>query len=227
VKDEIRVVAPPIERNGRQQPETREMTPAAIEPPEGDLPDRMDHFFTPIRGARFGSLARRRRGVLVTLCMLMVVLLLTWALPTMGSELASGIPFFDASNAGKGAAGDPDPSAAEHRVNTSDHPPVDEAAEAESPSTGETREVEVPDVSDRGVVEAARILSRAGLDVTAIKSVASQKEAGTVVRTEPSAESAAVPETPIVIVMSGGPTGIPPAFRNGNAGNAAAARYAE
>jgi excisionase family DNA binding protein len=227
VKDEIQVVASPIERNGRQQPETREMTPAAIESPEGNLPDRMDHFFTPIRGARFGSLARRRRGVLVTLSMLMVVLLLTWALPTMGSELASGIPFFDASNAGKSPTGAPDPSAAEDGVNTTDHPPVDEAAEAEPPSTGKTREVEVPDVSDRGVVEAARILSRAGLDVTAIKSVASQKEAGTVVRTEPSAESAAEPETPILIVMSGGPTGIPPGFRNGNAGNAAAAQYAE
>jgi hypothetical protein len=227
VKDEIQVVAPPIERNGRQRPITPEMTPAAIEGPEGDLPDRMDHFFTPVRGARFGSLARRRRGVLVTLSMLMVVLLLTWALPTMGSEVASRIPFFDASNAEKSSAGAPDPAAAEDGVNTPYPPPVNEAAEAESPSTGATREVEVPDVSDRGVVEAARILSRAGLDVAAIKSVASQKEAGTVVRTEPSAQSAVEPETPIVIVMSGGPTGIPPGFRNGNAGNAAAAQYAE
>jgi PASTA domain len=225
VKDEIQVVASPIERNGRQQPETPEMTPAAIESPGEDLPDRMDHFFTPVRGARFGTLARRRRGVLVTLSMLTVVLLLTWALPTMGSELASGITFFDASNAEKSSASAPDPAAAADGVNTPDHPPVNEAAEAESPSTGETREV--PDVSDRGVVEATRILSRAGLDVAAIKSVARQKEAGTVVRTEPSADSAVEPETPIVIVMSGGPTGIPPGFRNGNAGNAAAAQYAE
>ena len=227
VKDEIQVVAPPVEQNGRQQLETPEMAPAAIERPERDLPDRMDHFFTPVRGARFGSLARRRRGVLVTLSMLMVILLLTWALPTMGSELASGIPFFDASNAEKRSAGAPDPAAAEDGVNTPDHPPINEAAEAQSTSAGETREVEVPDVSDRGVAEAARILSRAELDVAAIKSVARQKKAGTVVRTEPSAESAVGPETPIVIVMSGGPTGIPPGFRNGNAGNAAAAQYAE
>jgi hypothetical protein len=228
VKDEIQVVAPPVERNGRQQLESPEMTPAAIESPEGDLPDRMDHLFSPVRGARFGSLARRRRGVLVTLFMLMVILLLTWALPTMGSELVSGIPFFDASsNAEKHSAGAPGPAAAEDGVNTPDHPPVNAAAEAESPSTGETREVEVPDVSDRGVAGAARILSRSELDLAAIKSVASQKEAGTVVRTEPSAESAVGPETPIVIVMSGGPTGIPPGFRNGNAGNAAAAQYAE
>jgi hypothetical protein len=227
VKDEIQVVAPPIERSGRQQPETPETITAAIESPEGDLPDPMGHFFTPVRGARFGSLARRRRGILVTLCMLMVVLLLTWALPTMGSELASGIPFFDASNAEKSSAGAPDPAAAKDGVTTPDHPPVNQAAGTEAPSMGETREVEVPDVSNRGVVEAARILSRAGLYVAAIKSVAGQKEAGTVVRTEPSAESAAEPETPIVIVMSGGPTGIPPGFRNGNAGNAAAAQYAE
>jgi excisionase family DNA binding protein len=227
VEDEIQVVAPPLERSGRQQPETPEMTPAAIEPQRGDLPDRMDHFFTPVRGARFGSLARRRRrGVLVILSVLMVVLLLTWALPTMGSELASGIPFFDASNAEKSSPGAPDPAAAEDEGDAHDHPPDSEALEAGSPGSGEARRVEIPDVSDRGVVEAAQIISRAGFEVAAIKSVESQKDAGTVMRTKPSAESAVDPETPIVIVMSGGPTGIPPGFRNDNAGNAAAAQYA-
>jgi hypothetical protein len=57
--------------------------------------------FTPVRGARFGSLARRRRrGVLVILSALLVFFLLTWALPTMGSKLVSGgIPFFDVRKA--------------------------------------------------------------------------------------------------------------------------------
>jgi beta-lactam-binding protein with PASTA domain len=69
--------------------------------------------------------------------------------------------------------------------------------------------VEVPDVSDGGVVGAARGLSRAGFEIAAIKIIASQKRAGTVVATEPAAGSAVEPEKPIVVVMSGGPTGLP------------------
>jgi hypothetical protein len=43
--------------------------------------------------------------------------------------------------------------------------------------------------------------------VAAIKTVKSRKEAGTVMRTKPSAVE---PGGPVVLVTSGGPTGIPP-----------------
>jgi beta-lactam-binding protein with PASTA domain len=66
---------------------------------------------------------------------------------------------------------------------------------------------EVPDVSDLGVVKAARILSRAGFEVAATKSVSSQREIGTVLRTKPSAGSVVEQETPVVIVTSGGRPG--------------------
>ena len=65
-----------------------------------------------VRGARFGSLARRRRrGALMILSALPVVFLLTWVLPTMGSELTSRIPFFDARKAEAGSPGAPDKAA--------------------------------------------------------------------------------------------------------------------
>ena len=84
----------------------------------------------------------------------------------------------------------------------------------------------MPDVSNRGVVGAVRVLSRAGFEVAAIKTIASRERAGAVMGTEPAAGSAVEPETPIVVVMSGGPTGLPPGFRNGASGSAAAAQYA-
>ena len=226
VEDEIQEVAPPLERSGRQRLETPEATPAST---EQDLPDRMDLFFAPVRGTRFGSLARRRRrGLLAALSVLMVVLL-TWALPTMGSELASGIPFFDASSAASSAEKS-SPSAPDHAAAggaAHNHPPGSEALEAGSSGSGEAERVEIPDVSDRSVAEAARILSRAGFEVGITKSVASQEEAGTVMRTKPSVGSAVEPGTTVVLIMSGGPTGIPPGFRNGGSGSAAAAQYAE
>jgi beta-lactam-binding protein with PASTA domain len=76
------------------------------------------------------------------------------------------------------------------------------------------------------VVEAMRILPRAGFRVSAIKVVKSQKEAGTVMRTKPSAGSAVEPGTPVVPVMSGGPTGIPPGIWSGDVASGAATRYA-
>jgi hypothetical protein len=225
VEDEIQVVTPPLEQGGREQLETPEMIPTAIDSPDGDLPDRMDQFFTPVRGTKFGSLARRRRSILVTLVVLMMVLLLTWALPTMGSELGSGLPFFDARKAEESSPGVSDHAAPEGAAQN--HPPDSEAPEAGSTGSGEAERVEIPNVSNRSVVEAARILSEAGFEVAVIKSVESQKDAGTVMRTKPSAGSAVEPGTPVVLIMSGGPTGIPPGFRNGDSGSAAAAQYAE
>ncbi len=95
------------------------------------------------------------------------------------------------------------------------------AAAEDQPSEGETpgaapgsgisegaqaRPDEAPDVSGKSVVEAARALSRAGYEVAAIRTVQSEAEAGTAVGTEPSVRTAE-PGTPVVLVMSGGPSG--------------------
>jgi len=64
-----------------------------------------------------------------------------------------------------------------------------------------------PDISGKSVVEAARVLSGAGYEVTAIRTVKSDEEAGTALRVEPVAGSAVEPGASMVLVMSGGPTG--------------------
>ena len=226
VEGELREVAPAVKWTERQPLETPEGRPTGTETSREAVPDRAEISITPVRGARFGSLARqRRRGALAILAALSVVFLLTWALPSMGSELASGILFFDARNAEESPGGVPDQALPEQEGATQNPPAVDEAPNSGSSGSGEAGAVEVPDVSDRGVVKAVRILSRDGLEVAATKSVASRREPGTVMRTEPSAGSAVERGTPVVIVMSGGPTGIPPGLRSGGPGNAAATQY--
>jgi hypothetical protein len=202
VEGEIREVAP--------LPETPEGVPAATEP--SLKPSRP--------GRRFGSLSRRRqRGLLAILSALLAGLLLTWALPTLGSQLASGLPFSNGRET-ESSPGTPDAAA----EGASQNPPAGGGSPGSgSTGAGEAERVEVPDVSDRGAVEAARTLSRAGFEVAAIKTVKSQKEAGTVMRTKP---STVAPGEPVVLVTSGGPTGIPPGLRSGGARGAATAQYA-
>jgi excisionase family DNA binding protein len=190
VEGEIRRVTPLPERTQLQTPKG---VPATTESTLRALPAQ--------RATRFGSLARRRRrGVLVFVSALLAVVLLVLALPALGGELLSGIPFSDArENAPE------DEGAAQN-------PPA--GSEASESSAGEAERVGVPDISDRSVVEAVPILRKAGFRVSAIKVVRSQKEAGTVMRTKPSAGSAVEPGTPVVLVMSGGPTGIPPGVQS-------------
>ena len=218
VEDEIKEVA--HQQSLRRQLETPNGGIAAVTEPTGGAYylDRLNLFSSPVRGARFGSLARRRRrGILGLLCALLVLLLLAWALPTMGSELASGRPFFDARKAEESSRGSPDQ-------------PRQASGETEgtgSSSSGKVGGVEVPDVSNLGVIGAGRVLSRAGFEIAAIEIIASRKRARTVIGTEPAAGSVVEPETPIVVVMSGGPTGLLPGFRSGGSGSAAAAQYAD
>jgi PASTA domain-containing protein len=229
VEDEIQEVA--HERSTRRQLENPKEVPAVTEATGGAYyPDRMNPSFTPVRGARFGSLARRRqRGILGVLSALMVLLFLTWALPTMGSELASGIPFFDAYKKEESSRGSLDGAAPRGEEATQNRPAGSETPVAGSSSSGEAGKVEevVPEVSNRGVVGAVRVLSRAGFEVAYIKTVASRRGAGAVMGTEPAAGSAVEPETPIVVVMSGGPTGLPPGFRSAGSGSAAESQYAD
>jgi hypothetical protein len=178
----------------------------------------------PARRARFGSLARRRRrGVLAVLSALLLGLLLTWALPTLGGELARGFPFSDAREAETSPGA---PEARSENEGAAQNPPAgDEVQGAGSSGAEVAGRFEVPDVSDRGVVEAARTLSRAGFEVTAMKAVKSEQEAGTVMRTKPAAGSAMERGKPVIVVMSGGPTGILPGLRGGGPASAATSQY--
>ncbi len=197
-------------------PETPEGRPAATEATLKALPDRR---------ARFGSLARRRRrGVLAILSALLLGCLLMWAVPTLGGELAAGLPFSDTREAETSLGA---PEAHSGNEGAAQNPPADdEAPGAGSSGTEEAGRIEVPDVSNRGVIEAARTLSRAGFEVTAMKAVKNEQEAGTVMRTKPTAGSAMERGEPVVVVMSGGPTGIPPGLRSGGSASAATSQYA-
>jgi excisionase family DNA binding protein len=211
VGGEIQVITPPLEHNGRR-----------LETPEGvAATTELAPKPTLTRRAGFGSLARRRRrGALVILSGLMAGLLLMWAIPALGGT--PGLPFFDGREADEGSLAAP----AVKDVETAQNPAADgEARDAAAGSAGEADRVEVPDVSDRNVKRAARVLSEAGIEVDGVKSVASREEPGTVTGTEPAEGSAVEPETPVVLVMSGGPTGIPPVLREGG-GGATAAQYA-
>ena len=216
VDGEIREVSLP-DRAGRLRTGSRRAVPAPARPralPRSDV--------LPSRPERFGSLARRRRRAsLALLSILLAVAVLLLSLPRLdGAELAAGLPFLgdrtnetqpstpngeaDRQSAGGAASGD---------VAAARAPKVGEGsgtAAGSNPTSGETVETrpgEIPDVSGRSIVEAAKLLSEAGYDVAAVQAVKSQQEAGTTVRTEPAAGSAAEPGSPVVLVMSGGPSG--------------------
>src|SRR5215207_7145700 len=218
VEGEIREVALP-HRAGRLR--TREAVPAVVKPKaltrSSDVPVRRAERFG------FGSLARRRRRTALTLLSaLLVGVTLLLALPTLSGELDAGLPFLsdrttesspNASNgkseerqtAGGGAAGGAaagDVAAAEDLSVGDERAPGSVASDRERARPGE-----IPDVSRRGVVQAARMLTRAGYEVATIQAIESEKEAGTAVETEPSAGTAAEPGTPVILRMSGGPTG--------------------
>ena len=202
VEGEIREVAP--------TPELPEQAPAAAEHNLEALP---------VRRSRFGVLSRRRRrGVLVVLSALLAGLLLAWALPTFGGELASGLPFSEGRKP-ESSSGAQD-AASEDGVAAQNPAAGEGGSEPGSSGAGETERVEVPNVSDKDVVEAKQTLSKAGFEVAAIKTVESRREAGTVMRTKP---STAEPGEPVVLVASGGPTGLPPGLW-GNEG-AASVQY--
>ena len=150
---------------------------------------------------------------------LMTVAILALALPAVGSELSIGLPFLE----GREAESVPKKAAQDEGATQN---PQAESETAGSSDAGAAERIEVPDVSDLNAVEATRLISRAGLEVGAVRSVKSRREAGTVMRTRPSSGSALGPETQVVLVTSGGPTGIPPGFRSGDRGGAVADQYA-
>jgi excisionase family DNA binding protein len=166
---------------------------------------------------RFGSLARRRRRTsFVLLSTLVVVATLLLALPTRGGELAAGFPFLgdrasenppsapDEGPEKQTAAGAESGGAVAARASSAND---DATADTAASSAVDTGPGEVPDVSGQSVVPAAKALSRAGYEVAAIRIVKSEEEAGTVVGAEPSVGTAAGSGSPVVLRMSGGPSG--------------------
>ena len=216
VDGEIREVSLP-DRAGRLRTGSRRAVPAPARPralPRSDV--------LPSRPERFGSLARRRRRAsLALLSILLAVAVLLLSLPRLdGAELAAGLPFLgdrtnetqpstpngeaDRQSAGGAASGD---VAAARAPKAGEGSGTAAGSNPTSGETVETRPGEIPDVSGRSIVEAAKLLSEAGYDVAAVQAVKSQQEAGMTVRTEPAAGSAAEPGSPVVLVMSGGPSG--------------------
>jgi excisionase family DNA binding protein len=195
VEGEIREVGRP--RSGRA-------VPARTDPSPKGLPAALPT----TRPDRFGSLARRRRTSLALLATLLVGAILLLILPALGAGFSFGDEQVDESATSErlsGGAASGDVAAA--RAPSGGGEASDDAAGPGTQDRGDARSGKLPDVSGKSVVQAARVLSGAGYEVAAIRTVKSDEEAGTAVRIEPAAGSSVEPGTPVVLVMSGGPTG--------------------
>lgn len=80
----------------------------------------------------------------------------------------------------------------------------------------------IPDVAGRQLEEAARTVSEAGFTVAAIRSEPSERDQGIVLKIEPAAGTNTRPGAPVVLTMSGGPTGVPSASVSSGASTASA-----
>ncbi|MGH3106071.1 MAG: PASTA domain-containing protein, partial [Rubrobacteraceae bacterium] len=140
---------------------------------------------------------------LTLLAMLLVATILLLVLPILGVGLPFAGDRADESVPNEKASGDMavarGPAAGGEAQGAEADPQTRDQEEA---SPGER-----PDISGKSVVEAARVLSGAGYEVAAIRTVKSDEEAGTALRVEPVAGSAVEPGASVVLVMSGGSTG--------------------
>jgi excisionase family DNA binding protein len=186
VDGEIREVTPL-----RERARTRRAVPAAPRSPKS-LPG------SAALPERFGSLARRRRRALLISTLVVALLTVGGDLPFLGDRADENQPTATSEEPERHTASNNAPAA---RVSST-------GGEKTSASDQiETRPGEVPDVSGRSVVEAAKVLSRAGYEMSAIRTVKSDEEPGTAVGTEPPVGTAAKRGSPVVIRMSGGPSG--------------------
>jgi excisionase family DNA binding protein len=180
------------------RPRTGRAVPARTDPSPKGLPAALPA----ARPDRFGSLARRRRTSLALLATLLVGAILLLVLPALGA----GFPF-GGDRADESASSQTQSGGAAARAPSGGSEAQGEEAGPGTRDQGRARPGEGPDISGKSVVEAARVLSQAGYEVAAIRTVKSDEEAGTALRIEPAAGSAVKPGTPVVLVMSGGPTG--------------------
>jgi hypothetical protein len=159
-----------------------------------------------LRSTDFGTLRRRRRGVLVILAALLV----------------AGVAWATLAQIGAGNAG----SSVPRVTNTADEPIDAPKAMAAPGGSGPGGETKVPGVSGRSLEEAVRIISGAGFEVASIKTQASPRDPGTAIRTQPAAGVRAKPRAPVTLTMSGGPTGAASSARSASASASASAGYA-
>jgi beta-lactam-binding protein with PASTA domain len=137
------------------------------------------------------------------------------ALPTTGGEQAAGFPFpgdraSETPPSAPAAGPEKQPAGrTESGGVAAGSSSANDGATADTAASGEvdTGPGEVPDVSGRSVDQAAKALSRAGYEVAAIQTVKSEEEAETAVGTEPSVGTPVGPGSPVVLRMSGGPSG--------------------
>ena len=175
------------------------------------------------RSTNFGALGRRRRrGVLAILAMLLCAVCLALAVPLIGADNSepSVSRVTEASNEPPG-----DPMAAPGETTSTDQTTTQEENEVKVAADGSEPEggTEVPDVSGRSLEVAAGIITGSDFEIAAIKTEASQEEPETIIRTEPSAGTSARPGAPVILTMSGGPTGIPPGMQTASVSASASA----
>ena len=170
------------------------------------------------RSTSFGTLGRRRRrGVLAVLAVLLFAVCLAWAIPALMGDSEPSVP--RVTEAADEPPGGPKAVAAPGEATSTEETTVRESPdESDAKVAGsEPEEDEVPDVSGKTLGDAARIISGAGFEVVAIKTESSQEEPETIIRTEPSAGSSARSGAPVILTMSGGPTGVPPGIQSASA----------
>ena len=172
------------------------------------------------RSASFGALGRRRRrGVLAVLAVLLFAVCLAWALPALIGNSEPSVP--RVTKAADEPPGNPKAMAAPGETTSTDQTTAQEPAQESNVKVAaggsKPEEGEVPDVSGQSLEEAAGVISDAGFEIAAIKTEASQEEPETIIGTKPSAGASAKPGAPVILTMSGGPTGIPPGVQTTSA----------
>jgi len=177
------------------------------------------------RSTNFGALGRRRRrGVLAVL---VFAVCLAWAIPALigAGNSESSVP--RVTETANEPPGDPKAMAPPGETTSTDQSTAQESADENNgkiaaDGSKPERGIKVPDVSGRSLEEAAGIITGADFEIAAIKTEPSQEEPETIIRTEPSAGASARPGAPVILTMSGGPTGIPPGVQTASAGASAA-----
>jgi excisionase family DNA binding protein len=169
------------------------------------------------RPASFGTLGRRRRrGVLAIVAALLFAVCLAWAIPALTGNSEPSVP--RVTEAAGDPPGEPKAVAAAGETTSTEKTTAQESAQESNVDVArESEPGKVPDVSGRSLEAAAGIISGAGFEISAIKTEPSQEEPETIIGTEPSAGASARPGAPVILTMSGGPTGIPPGIQTTSA----------
>jgi hypothetical protein len=149
---------------------------------------------------------------------LLLAVFLAWAIPALTGNSEPSVP--RVTEAAGDPPGEPKAVAAAGETTSTEKTTAQESAQESNVDVArgsEAEEGKVPDVSGRSLEAAAGIISGAGFEISAIKTEPSQEEPETIIGTEPSAGASARPGAPVILAMSGGPTGIPPGIQTTSA----------